>query len=145
MTRYTKAMYERSLEYARKAHVGQKAKGGGEEYFEHVRRVSEDPSLNLKERIIACLHDTLEDTDATEEEIRREFGDKVAEAVTALTHKEKEPRRAYLERVKKNPSALKVKLADNRDNRNRPTKGLSKTTIQRLKRKYENDLRILKG
>lgn len=65
-----------------------------------------------KEKAVAYLHDVLEDTDASVAEMRAIFGDEITGAVTADTRAEGEDYWDYLERVKNNPLALKVKLAD---------------------------------
>ena len=76
--------------YAKNAHVGQKRKYTGEPYIVHPAAVAELLRLNYKGctesmYMAALLHDTVEDTDATIEEIARFFGDDVAELVDGLT------------------------------------------------------------
>lgn len=100
---------------ARKAHKGQLDKAG-EDYFSHPKRVSinfyEDQDI-----IVALLHDVIEDTDITIERLRKEgFSNEVLEALDAITKKDSESYDAFIERVKDNPIAIKVKLADLRDN-----------------------------
>ena len=76
--------------YAEKAHMGQVRKYTGEPYIVHPSAVAELLRLNYKDTteemyMAALLHDTVEDTDATHEEIARFFGDKVSELVRGLT------------------------------------------------------------
>ena len=76
--------------YAKNAHVGQTRKYTGEPYIVHPAAVAELLRLNYKDctedmYMAALLHDTVEDTDATHEEIARFFGDKVSELVKGLT------------------------------------------------------------
>ena len=96
--------------YATEKHMGQVDKAGVP-YVEHPRTVA-GMLDGETERIVAWLHDTVEDTDATIDEIRRLFGDEVAVAVDHLTHRKGEPYMNYIRRVKENELARKVKLAD---------------------------------
>ena len=71
--------------FAAKAHEGQTDKAGLP-YITHPRAVAamiEDETA----KVAALLHDTVEDTDVTLEEIRAEFGDEIAAAVDLLTHR----------------------------------------------------------
>ena len=64
------------------------------------------------EYIVALLHDTVEDTSATIDEIRAQFGTDVADAVEYLTHKKGVPYMEYVAGIKNNEIARKVKMAD---------------------------------
>jgi (p)ppGpp synthase/HD superfamily hydrolase len=67
--------------------------------------------------IAAVLHDVVEDTDWTFEKLKAEgFGDEVLDALRLLTHDKKVPYKIYIEKIKSNRIALKVKLADLEDN-----------------------------
>lgn len=106
---------ERSLALAAKAHVGQKDKVG-QPYILHPIRVM----LNVRtdeERTVALLHDVIEDTPITFDDLRREgFSDLIIQAVRALTKHEGESREAAAWRAVANPIARNVKLADVEDN-----------------------------
>jgi (p)ppGpp synthase/HD superfamily hydrolase len=65
-----------------------------------------------EEKAVGFLHDTLEDTYLTEEDLRPVFGDVITDAVVAMTHLIYEDYFTYIERVSKNSIARKVKLAD---------------------------------
>jgi len=100
-------------------HLSKKIRDGGETGWQHSQRVAaqfEDHTLKL----IAYLHDLVEDSPVTVEEIRTHFGVRVAAAVDALTKRNeggtKEPLEHYLARVVANPDALRVKVADMSDN-----------------------------
>jgi (p)ppGpp synthase/HD superfamily hydrolase len=68
-------------------------------------------------RMAAVLHDVVEDTTVTLDELRAEgFPASVLEAVEALTKREGEDYEAFIRRVAPNPIAREVKLADLRDN-----------------------------
>ena len=69
------------------------------------------------EMIAAVLHDVVEDTDWTIEKLEAEgFDEEVITAVKLLTHDKKVPYKKYIEAIKTNKIALKVKLADLEDN-----------------------------
>lgn len=115
---------------AKKAHKGQVDKSGAD-YIDHPRTVAsfcEDP----KEKIVALLHDVIEDTDVTAEELRSVFGDELTDAVVTMTHLDGEDYFEYVARVKKNPISAKVKLADLRHNME--TSRLTTVTEKDLKR-----------
>jgi|TARA_B100001093_G_scaffold484628_1_gene518236 (p)ppGpp synthase/HD superfamily hydrolase len=76
--------------YAKNAHIGQKRKYTGEPYITHPTAVAELLRINYKDTtedmyMAALLHDVVEDTPASHEEIARFFGDKVSELVRGLT------------------------------------------------------------
>ncbi len=99
------------------AHRGQVDKAG-EPYLLHPLRVM----LQLKgeaERIAAVLHDVLEDTLITLDELRTEgYDEDVLQALNALTRRKGESYADFIERAARNPLARKVKLADLADNMN---------------------------
>jgi (p)ppGpp synthase/HD superfamily hydrolase len=95
---------------AQKAHAGQADKAGVP-YIEHPKFVAglletED------EKIVAYLHDVLEDTEITVEYLGSLFESRIVDAVLALTKEMNESYDDYLSRVKKNPLARAVKLKD---------------------------------
>ena len=63
--------------------------------------------------IVALLHDVVEDTDYTLEDIAAEgFGKDILEAVSLMTHEDDVPYLDYVAKLKDNPIARAVKLAD---------------------------------
>lgn len=95
--------------FAAAAHEGQVRKFDGRPYIEHPRAVEQIVAANggtENQRIAALLHDVVEDTEVTLEEIRRRFGDPVAEIVDALTRREGE---AYVEFVERAATAAEGK------------------------------------
>jgi len=78
---------EKAYHFARRAHAGQKRKSG-EDYIIHPVSVAEmlaDIQADEESIIAALLHDTVEDTSVTSKEIRKNFGEKIAELVDGLT------------------------------------------------------------
>ena len=86
-------LLQKAMEFAAKKHAGQNRKGNRTipylthviEAMEIVSRMTQDEEV----RAAAVLHDTLEDTDTTKEELIREFGERVA----ALVAEESEDKR----------------------------------------------------
>jgi len=79
---------ERAFLFAEEKHRGQKRKSG-EDYILHPLRVAiETSKLRLDANAIASalLHDVIEDTNTTKEDILREFNEDVAFLVESLTH-----------------------------------------------------------
>ena len=67
----------------------------------------------LEERIVAVLHDVVEDTDWTLDQLRREgFSESVLEALEAVTKREGESYENFVRRAAKNPIGRTVKRAD---------------------------------
>ena len=63
--------------------------------------------------IVAQLHDTIEDSDEFDSEyLHKVFGVEITDAVIAITKEKGESRNQYIERVKQNELALKVKICD---------------------------------
>lgn len=101
----------KALRLATAAHSGQVDKAG-EAYIRHPVAVAEMLDSE-QEQTAALLHDVVEDTVVTLDDLEREgFSDAVLRAVRCLTHEKGEPREAYLRRVAEDPLATKVKLAD---------------------------------
>ena len=107
---YYQELVQKADSMAEKAHEGQYDKAGLP-YITHPRKVASfvtDP----REKIVALLHDTVEDTDMTIEEIQSVFGEEIAQAVALMTHAEGVPYMDYVEKIKSNPLARHVKMAD---------------------------------
>jgi hypothetical protein len=109
------ATFDRAVQLAAAAHAGQVDKEG-QPYLLHVLRVAlavSDPDA----RIAAVLHDTVEDTSVTFEQLEAEgFSAVVLEAVRRLTRSHGTSYTDYVVGVKGNAVARQVKLADLADN-----------------------------
>ena len=69
------------------------------------------------DQTVAVLHDTLEDTDITLEDLRHAgYRPAVIDALDALTHRRHESYEQYIDRVAENPVARRVKTVDLDDN-----------------------------
>lgn len=133
---------EKALEIATKAHEGQYDKSGVP-YIEHPKHVAEGVHGDIS-KATAYLHDVIEDTDVTADDLRRVgIPEEVVEAVVVLTHGEHENYYDYIRRVKKNPIAKEVKIADLKHNSDRSRiKTMMPNDVVRLA-KYKKALRII--
>ena len=119
------ALLNRAYVYAMKAH-GQQKRASGDPYFSHPLEVASIlTGLKLDDDTIATalLHDTIEDTQTTKDEIERLFGPNIASLVDGLTKIEKlnlvskktqqaENFRKLLIAISSDVRVLLVKLAD---------------------------------
>jgi GTP diphosphokinase / guanosine-3',5'-bis(diphosphate) 3'-diphosphatase len=118
-------LLRRAFLYAEKAHEGQKRRSG-EDFIHHpIGAAKIVAELHLDEATIAAalLHDTVEDTGASTDDLRAEFGDEVAqlvEGVTKLTriqfasreHAEAENYRKMIIAMAEDVRVILIKLAD---------------------------------
>lgn len=124
---------ERAIEIATEAHRGQFDKAGNN-YIDHPLRVM-SAGETLNEKIVGVLHDVVEDSGWTFEQLSNEgFSDEIIAALRCVTKlSEDEPYDEFIERVKKNDLAIAVKINDLSDNMD----------IRRLKEVTEKDLQRL--
>lgn len=106
---------EDAILLAVKAHRGCKDKAGAA-YILHPLRVM----LRMKtkdERMVAVLHDVIEDTKYTLEDLRKAgYSQKTLRSLDYLTKRDGEDYDQFIKRLKPNPLARKVKIADLKDN-----------------------------
>jgi (p)ppGpp synthase/HD superfamily hydrolase len=108
-------LLEKALAIATKAHEGQTDKSGVP-YILHPIRVSNRCKTD-EERIVAILHDTIEDTDVTPDYLLSEgFPKSIVEAVLSVTRNEGESYEDFVIRSKQNPIGRQVKIHDLEDN-----------------------------
>jgi (p)ppGpp synthase/HD superfamily hydrolase len=108
-------LLERAIQLAVKAHAGQKDRYGAP-YILHPLRVMQRVN-SVPEKIVAVLHDVVEDTSWSLDELAREgFPKKIVTAIDCLTKREGEDYEAFVRRSASNPLARRVKLADLEDN-----------------------------
>ncbi len=106
---------EKALKIALDAHKGQLDKAGKPYILHPLRIMAKMPTEELM--IIALLHDVVEDSAYTLEDLRRKgFSERIVDAVDYLTRRDGEAYDAYILRAKQNPLAIPVKLADLEDN-----------------------------
>lgn len=106
-------LFAKAVAFAAEKHKSQTRRDGSP-YIYHPLKVAEilkDAGYDIHYQIAAVLHDTLEDTDATEEEIRA-FGEDVLEAVRLVTRPAGMDEEQYVEAILDNRMASVVKNAD---------------------------------
>jgi (p)ppGpp synthase/HD superfamily hydrolase len=134
---------DEAIALARIAHAGQTDKAG-HSYIDHPLRVMHRLD-GEHEQMAAILHDVLEDTSTTVEDLRAVgCPEPVIAAVRALTKHPGEPLEDSMARAAANPIACAVKRADIADNSDPARLALLDTaTAQRLRRKYADSTRLL--
>lgn len=126
---------QKAMKLCYKAHEGQYDKGGVPYVF-HPIHIAEQ--MDSEEEIcVALLHDVLEDTDYTVEDIcDLGFPDSVIEAVNCITRPKGMEYLEYIKQVKKNKLATKVKLADIENNLDEQRLALCICNVEKLKKRY---------
>lgn len=110
-------LYNKAVIIATKAHEDRTDKGGAP-YITHPLRVAEKCST-MESKIVAVLHDVIEDTAINEEMLLNEgFPKVIVDAVVALSRTAGQSYYHYVEALKKNPIAREVKTHDLEDNLN---------------------------
>lgn len=124
---------------ATEAHAGQVRRDGITPYVKHPESVAARVAGDPRAEAVAWLHDVLEDTSWTASDLRREgLPPEVVDAVVLLTKADGGDYGAYLHRVRANPLACRVKIADMLANlADRPT--------DRQIAKYAQGLLVLTG
>lgn len=119
--------YDRAYDIAAEAFLNIKDKAG-QSYINHLMRVVVDYTNHLpirenyfvtqdEYRCIAILHDLVEDTDWTLDDLRKEgFSEVVITGIDALTRRKGENYDQYVDRIVKTPYIIPIKLADLKHN-----------------------------
>lgn len=109
------ALTKKAMRIAFEAHKDQTDKNGMP-YIYHPIHLAEQMSDELT-TCVALLHDVIEDTDMTFEQLEAAgFGAEIIAALRLMTHDEDVPYMDYVAEIKKNAIATKVKLADLKHN-----------------------------
>ncbi len=148
-------LYNQAIDFAGEAHKSQKIPGSEIPYVTHVARVANEVILawvqsTTKFRIdyaIACalLHDTIEDTTVTLNQIAKTFGEEVAAGVLALTKDEGLPTKEAqmqdsLDRILKQCVEVRiVKMGDRVDNLGKPPHYWDEAK----KRRYQQEAQLI--
>ncbi len=136
-------LVQRAKDLAHRAHAGQVDKAG-RPYIEHVARVAAACADDPEAEAVAWLHDVLEDCPDFDAEVM-DMPDRVWIRVLILS---RGPRFqfAYYAGIRRDPIALRVKLADIADNADESRLALlDEKTAARLRRKYAKAIAALTG
>ncbi len=117
----------------------------GVPYVFHPFHVAEQMEDEVS-TIVALLHDVVEDTDITLDDLREmEFSEEVCTALDYMTHRDGVPYMEYVRHIRENPIAVRVKLADLAHNSDRTRFDHMTEADVRREEKYALAMRILKG
>ena len=145
-------LIRRAYDYAEKKHFGQK-RISGDDYILHplnVALILTEISADAPCMAAALLHDTIEDSDATKEEIEELFGSEVALLVDGVTKINKlnfnteteasaANQRKILVGLSEDPRVIIIKLADRLHN----MRTISVLSVEKQKKKAKETLEIL--
>ena len=111
---YTPAT-KRAMKLCFQAHRDQTDKSGIPYVFHPIHLAEQMPDEDTT--VVALLHDVVEDTDCTIEDLAAMgFHDRVLAAIELMTHTEGVPYLDYVAKIRENPIARTVKLADLKHN-----------------------------
>lgn len=132
----------KAITIAAAAHQNQLDKNGTA-YILHPIRVMLKMDGNLL-KTAAILHDVVEDTDWTLDMLRSEgFSERIIELIDLLTRRDSESYDDYIERIRSDGNAVKIKLADLEDNMDLTRlPSLSENDFTRLARSHKNWLKL---
>jgi len=132
---------KKAMQMAFNAHLGQVDKAGIP-YIYHPIHLAEQMETE-EECIVALLHDTVEDTSITFEQLEKEFSSNIIEALKLLTHEESTTYIDYVMKIKDNKIAKKVKLADLYHNSDKSRLNIITEKDMRRNEKYREAIKIL--
>ena len=138
---YTK-MTKLAMKLCFEAHKDQRDKTGLPYVFHpfHLAEQMQDEDST----VLALLHDVVEDSDYTLEDLRHfGFNSRVLTALSLLTHDPKVPYMDYVRQIRENPLATRVKLADLRHNSDMTRLDVITEFDQRRAEKYQAAIRLL--
>ncbi len=135
---------EKAIKIAFEAHLNQKDRSG-EPYILHPLYVMMKMDTH-ESRIVAILHDVIEDTAWSLEALDKEgFSKEILSAIDHITRRKGESYVDYIKRLAANPLARKVKLADLEHNMDlRRLKKVTPQDISRIEDRYKPALDVLK-
>ncbi len=137
----------KAMRLAYDAHHGQTDESGLP-YIFHPYHLAEQMTDEITV-CVALLHDVLEDTSVSIEELELEFPKEVTEALRLLTHMEDTEYFEYVRAIEKNPVAKAVKLADIDHNADQTRfagcADVEEERLERWKKKYAKAREILEG
>ena len=131
----------KAYEFAMNKHKGQKDDDGKDYFYAHVCQVAHLICAvtygfpNADEIVSACyLHDTIEDTETTYEELKKEFGQKIADLVNEVTHNGQKDEYGYYFPRLKSKEAIMIKFSDRLSNLSRMSSWDEKRQDQYLRK-----------
>lgn len=139
------ALLARAITLAAQAHEAQRDKAGAP-YILHPLRMMQRAQTD-REKIVAVLHDVVEDSDWTLDGLAKEgFPPDIVAAIDCLTHREGESYDDAIERVLTAPLAMRVKFYDLEDNMTLSRlSALTDRDLERVRRYHRAHQRLLEA
>lgn len=137
-------MFDKAMFIAAREHLGVRDKGG-HAYILHPMRIAMRLRTNDEELMsIAVLHDVIEDSKMTFEDLYNEgFSERVVSALRLLTHQKGVSYDDYIDAMRGNRDALRVKREDLRDNSDiTRLKGVTEKDIARMAKYQRSFLKV---
>ena len=133
----------KAMVIAYNAHMNQVDRAGVP-YIYHPIHLAEQMNTEV-ECIVALLHDVVEDTEITFEQLETEFSSEVIRILRLLTHNKEIEYMDYIQTIKKDSIAKKIKVADIKHNSDESR--LDKITVKDILRrnKYRKALECLEN
>lgn len=126
------------------AHKDQVDKSGMPYVFHPFHLAEQMPDEDTT--VVALLHDVVEDTEVTLEDLKQMgFPPRVVEAIALMTHETGVPYMAYVAKIRDNPIARQVKLADLRHNSDLTRLEQVDDRARRRAEKYARAISLLEG
>jgi (p)ppGpp synthase/HD superfamily hydrolase len=136
------ALTKKAMKIAFDAHKDQTDKTGLP-YIFHPFHLAEQMTDEVTV-CVALLHDVVEDTDITFDQLKKEgFTDEILQALKLLTHDESVPYMDYVKEIKTNSIAVKVKLADLKHNSDLTRMDVVDEWVIRRTEKYQKAIELL--
>lgn len=133
---------KKAMKIAYEAHKDQKDKSGIP-YIYHPIHLAEQMN-DEQTTCVALLHDVVEDTEITLSDLRNEgFPEPVLEALRLMTHDKSVPYMDYVQKIKDNPIARAVKLADLKHNSDLTRLDVVDEKVRERVEKYRKAIEIL--
>ena len=139
-----------AIAFAVKAHDGMRRKKSEAPYILHPMEAAVIVGTMTDDQHViaaAALHDVVEDTAVTLDELSKIFPKEVTDAVALMTHNDNTPYWEYVAKIKENPIARAVKLADllhNSDKTRLEDQNANAADLKRWEEKYSKALTILR-
>lgn len=142
---------EETIAFIRKAHAGQLTKIG-EPYWTHPVAVMDllPPEATEDERLAALLHDVIEDTRTTADDLRRMgYSERTIALVESLTRPEGSNRPSYMDWINGIAASgdrglMRIKLADNEHNSDQVRVAKLTPELQQRNRRYQKSMIVLR-
>ena len=135
-------MTKKAMKLAFEAHKSQYDKSGIP-YIYHPMHLAEQMHDEAT-TCVALLHDVVEDTEITFDQLSdMGFSDEIISAIKLMTHDDAVPYMEYIRRIKRNPLAAEVKLADLKHNSDITRLDTIDETAEKRVKKYEEAIQLL--